>query len=125
MLKLHGLPQHSHLDRCGVDFGEGVAERLGSSLLTMNEPDALFVSGRRLEIVQQFTVICVTTERVEYLNSRVELVRFAEDRHLFPFVTDLPSQRVLRAIANEQDRVALIFDVVLQMMQHPARLTHP
>ena len=69
-------------------------------------------------------MVGVAGEGVEDFDVGVHFKFVAEDAHSFMPLSQLPTQGVLSAVADEEQDVALVFDVVAQMVQNATRLGH-
>ena len=107
-----------------MPFPKGFGQRIGAFRFSMNQPDFLLGTSGAVEVVEQFTVIGVPRKAVEDLDFGAEFERLTKDVYLLPVVANFPAEGVFCAIADEEDSVLRILNVVAQVMEDSARLTH-
>src|SRR4051812_6188601 len=95
--------------------------------LAVNERDvlqraALFEVARVLE---QILLVGVGREAVEHCDLSAQIALDAEDLHALAALDDATSERVLRLVADNADRVLLALDRRLEVMDDAPRFTHP
>jgi len=108
----------------GVFFAEGGAEFLGAVGLAVDEEDALFVAADLVEPAEEFIVVGVAGEGVEGLDVAADGEFVAEDVDVFEAAAELPAEGVFRAVADEEEDVVGVGDVVAQVMEDAPALGH-
>ena len=86
----------------------------------MDEEDATLRALHAVEPREQLVVVGVAGVGIEDFDVSVDLEFVAEDVHLLVSFTQLPAECVLGAVADEEDDVALVFDVVAEVVQNTA-----
>lgn len=90
----------------------------------MDEENAFFGAGDAVVVGDEFVVVGVAGEGVEGFDFRVDLEFVAEDGDVFVTFAEFPTERVFGAVADEEDHVFAVGDVVAEVMEDAAGLGH-
>jgi len=127
---------NTHSDRGGLfifrheDFGlwfhraECFRKRHRLRFLAVDDKDFLDIAGQRIDVAPQFMFVGVTGEGVERGDARADPMRLAEDVDRVLTGKNLRAQRVFGAVADEQNEIFHMADVVFQMVPDASGFTH-
>jgi len=91
----------------------------------VNEKHAAQPFGQRPDGGQQFLGVGVGRKTCQHLDLGLHLVCLAENPYLLDPLGQSASERVLRLVADDQDGVGGLLDVVLQVVENPTDFAHP
>ena len=110
--------------RARLQAPQRIGKRQALRLFTVDDADLLDVARERFDVATQLVLVRVSGIGINRSDPRPHFVRFAEDTHWTPAREYLRAQGVLRAIADEEDQIGRIADVVLEMMPDAAGFRH-
>src|ERR1043166_1403450 len=90
----------------------------------MDHEDAAERAGDLFDPRAQLVFIGVTGEGIDRLNGRSNIVRLAEDIHFFWAGGEMRTERVRCAPANNEDSIAVVLNIVLDVMADTTRFGH-
>src|SRR5688572_19797671 len=105
-----------------VDQALGQRQRLG--LLPVDEEQAVERGAARVDEAQEIRLVGVARERGDVDDLRLDRNIEAEDPHLRAVLEEPPAQRVTRLEAHQQDCVALVLEVVSEVVDDAPGLAH-
>ena len=128
--------QESHLEIDGIEadgevdlgFGvvalEGFLEDFAAAEFAVDEEDAFFGAFDGVVVGEEFVVVGVAGEGVEGFDFGIDLEFVAEDGDVFVAFAEFPAEGVFGAVADKQDHVFVVGDVVAEVVEDAAGLGH-
>ena len=107
-----------------MDGAGGFGEGEGGFFFAVDQEYAAQVAGGLFEPTSQFVLVCVPAVGVHRLDLGFHFVWFAKDVHFFRACFEKCAERIGRAPAGDQDRIARVSDVVLDVMSDATGLGH-
>ena len=96
----------------------------GAEGLAVDEVDLFFGAGDAVEVFHELAVVGVAGEAVEDFDAGADGDEVTEDGDFGVPFAELPAEGVFRTVADEEDGGARVGEVVLEMVDDAAALTH-
>ena len=124
-LEIDGIEAGGEVDLgFGVVALEGFLEDFAAAEFAVDEEDAFFRAGDGVVVGEEFVVVGVTGEGVEGFDFGIDLEFVAEDGDVFVAFTEFPTEGVFGAVADKQDHVFVVGDVVPEVVEDATGLGH-